>query len=336
MARASWSGFLGFGLVNVPVALFSATEDQTIHFNQVHRGSAHRIRYKKVDEETGDEVSPDDIVNGFPLGGGEYVIVTPEELEGAAPGKSELIEVVDFVDLGDIDPIYFRQSYYLAPKGRGAERAYSLLLEAMRQTQKVGVATMVLRDKEHLVAIRPGTAVIILETMFFNEEIRDPQKELENLPAPRQATERELSVATQLIDALARDWDPTRYKNAYRDRIKELIEKKREGHAIVVGSDEPRTRSNVVDLMSALQASIDRTTGRSRGGSSSARRPTRREKRSVGADAISPLDELSKVQLLDRARQLDVAVTSRATKDELVRIVSSAQAPKKRRGRKAS
>src|SRR5580658_7886805 len=269
MARATWSGFLSFGLVSVPVGLFSATSDQTIHFNQLHKNTSHRVRYKKVDEETGEELSTEDIVNGYPLGGGEYVVVTKEEMADAAPGKSGLIEIQDFVDLEEIDPIFFRQSYYLAPKGKGADRAYALLLEAMRETKKVGIATLVLRDKEHLVAVRPAEKVLMLETMYFEDEIRDPEEELDTLPPLGHANERELSIAKKLIDSLTDEWSPHRYKNTYRQRVEELIEEKRAGHAVVRGKED-RPKSNVIDLMSALQASIDRTTAK-RPGRSAAR-----------------------------------------------------------------
>src|SRR5580692_7694830 len=261
MARATWSGFLSFGLVSVPVGLYTATTDQTIHFNQLRKGTSHRIRYKKVDEETGEEISSDDIVNGYPLGGGEYVVVTREEMAEAAPGKSELIEIQDFVDLEDIDPIFFRSSYYLAPKGKGSDRAYALLLQAMLETKKVGIATLVLRDKEHLVAIRPAEKVLMLETMFFQDEIRDPEEELDTLPPVGNANEKELSIAKKLVESLTDEWDPSRYKNTYRVRVEELIEQKRAGHAVVHGSED-RPKSNVIDLMSALQASIDRSTKR--------------------------------------------------------------------------
>ncbi|HZC64128.1 MAG TPA: Ku protein, partial [Streptosporangiaceae bacterium] len=195
MARSIWSGFLSFGLVNVPVGLYTATADQTIHFNQLHKGTSHRIRYKKVDEVTGEEVATQDIVNGFPLGGGEYVVVDREELKDIAPGKSETIEISDFVDLGEIDPVHFRQTYYLAPRGKGADRAYALLRQAMGETGKVGIATMILRDKEHLVAVRPGDDVLILETMYFGDEIRSPSEELETLPQDTSFQGRELEVA---------------------------------------------------------------------------------------------------------------------------------------------
>ena len=229
MARSIWSGFLSFGLVNVPVGLYPATADQTIHFNQLHKGTSHRIRYKKVDEVTGDEVKTEDIVSGFPLGGGEYVVVTRDELKEAAPGKSETIEISDFVDLGEIDPVHFRQTYYLAPRGKGADRAYALLRQAMDETGKIGIATMVLRDKEHLVAVRPGDDVLILETMYFADEIRSPSEELETLPKDASFQGRELDVAKRLVESLTVPWAPEDYRNTYRARVEELIEHKREG-----------------------------------------------------------------------------------------------------------
>ena len=254
MARSIWSGFLSFGLVNVPVGLYPATADQTIHFNQLHKGTSHRIRYKKVDEVTGDEVATQDIVNGFPLGGGEYVVVTRDELKEAAPGKSETIEISDFVDLGEIDPVHFRQTYYLAPRGKGADRAYALLRQAMQETGKIGIATMVLRDKEHLVAVRPGDDVLILETMYFADEIRSPTEELETLPRDASFQGRELDVAKRLVESLTVPWAPDDYHNTYRARVEELIEHKREGQAVVFEAERPK--SNVIDLMAALEASV--------------------------------------------------------------------------------
>src|ERR1700722_12101158 len=244
MARSIWSGFLSFGLVNVPVGLYPATADQTIHFNQLHKGTSHRIRYKKADE----------IVSGFPLGGGEYVVVTRDELKEAAPGKSETIEISDFVDLGEIDPVHFRQTYYLAPRGKGADRAYALLRQAMAETGKIGIATMVLRDKEHLVAVRPGDDVLILETMYFADEIRSPSEELETLPKEASFAGRELEVAKRLVDSLTVPWEPGDYQNTYRARVEELIDRKREGESVVF--EEQRPKSNVIDLMAALEASV--------------------------------------------------------------------------------
>jgi DNA end-binding protein Ku len=316
MARATWSGFLSFGLVSVPVGLFSATSDQTIHFNQLHKDTSHRVRYKKVDEETGEELSTEDIVNGYPLGGGEYVVVTREEMAEAAPGKSELIEIQDFVDLDEIDPIFFRQSYYLAPKGKGADRAYALLLQAMLETKKVGIATVVLRDKEHLV----------------EDEIRNPEEELDTLPPVGNANARELSIAKKLVESLTDEWDPSRYKNTYRQRVEELIEEKRAGHAVVHGAED-RPKSNVIDLMSALQASIDRSTKRPSRSAAKASSPSKSASMKVSAHREQKgLDAMTKADLLDRAKQLKVDVNAKMTKDQLVRAVSEAKSAKKKSG----
>ncbi len=253
MARAIWSGFLTFGLVSVPVGLYPATADQTIHFHQLHKGTSNRIRYKKVDEASGEEVDAADIVNGFDVGGGEYVVVTREELKEVAPGRSETIEITDFVDLDQIDPVYFRQTYYLAPRGKGAERAYALLRQAMRETAKVGVASLILRDKEYLAAVRPGDEVLILETMYFADEIREPGEEFDTL---EDATfdGRELDIAKQLVESLTVDWSPDQYHNSYRSRVEDLIERKREGQSVVFTEERPK--SNVVDLTAALEASL--------------------------------------------------------------------------------
>jgi DNA end-binding protein Ku len=338
MARATWSGFLSFGLVSVPVGLYTATADQTIHFNQLHKGTSNRVRYKKVDEDTGEELSTEDIVNGYPLGGGEYVVVTREEMAGAAPGKSELIEIQDFVDLEEIDPIFFRQSYYLAPKGKGSDRAYALLLEAMNETNKVGIATLVLRDKEHLVAIRPSEKVLMLETMYFEDEIRDPQQELETLPEIGNASPRELKIAKQLIESLTDKWEPSRYQNTYRSRIEELIEKKRKGNAVVFG-DEERPKSNVVDLMSALQASIERSSAKGRPQKAAAKVSTAKKSSSLKVSDHREklgLDAMSKADLLERASKLKLDVNAKMTKPELVKVLADAKKPVKKTARRVS
>jgi DNA end-binding protein Ku len=253
MARSIWSGFLTFGLVSVPVGLYPATADQTIHFHQLHRGTSNRIRYKKVDEASGEEIDSADIVNGYDVGDGEYVVVTREELKDVAPGRSETIEISDFVDLDQIDPVFFRSTYYLAPRGKGAERAYALLRQAMRETAKVGVATLILRDKEYLAAVRPGDEVLILETMYFADEIREPGEEFDTLEDA--AFEgRELEVAKQLVESLTVDWSPEAYHNSYRARVEDLIERKREGQSVVFTEERPT--SNVIDLTAALEASL--------------------------------------------------------------------------------
>ena len=311
MARSMWSGFLSFGLVSVPVGLYSATADQTIHFNQLHKGTSNRIRYKKVDEVTGEEVPNSDIVNGYDLGDGEYVVVTREELKEVAPGKSETIEISDFVDLDRIDPVHFRQTYYLAARGKGPDRAYALLRQAMHETGKVGIATLILRDKEHLVAVRPGEDVLILETMYFADEIRSPSEELDSLPQDATFAGRELEVAKKLVESLTVEWSPEDYHNTYRARVEEVIERKREGHAVVFEKERPK--SNVIDLMAALEASVART-GESRAAED------------APPDADQPATPASE------AKQQDL---DEMTKPELIEAIGDAAAPK-RRGRKIS
>ena len=199
MPRAIWTGSLSFGLVNVPVGLFSATDDKAIHFNQFQAGTPDRIRQKRVNERTGEEVEYADVVKGYDLGGGEYVIVTPEELESVEPGRSRTIEITDFVELGSIDPIYYKSTYYLGPQGDQAARPYALLREAMAQSNKVAVASLVLRTKEHLVTIRPTQSVLALETMYFADEIRDPKTEIPGVSSDVDFSDRELSTA-KLLD----------------------------------------------------------------------------------------------------------------------------------------
>src|SRR6266571_358767 len=252
MARPIWTGSLAFGLVNVPVRLYSATEDKTVHFHQFQAGTSDRIRYKRVNERTGDEVSMADIVRGHEISKGDYVLITDEELEAVEPGRSRTVEITDFVDLGEIDPIYFQKTYYLAPQGEGAERAYGLLRQAMEATGKVGVATFVMRGKQYLVAIRPQRDVLMLETMFFADEVRDPHEEIDKLPAGHTFRGRELQIAEQLIGSMATPWKPENYRDTYRERVEELVESKRHGEEIVTEGAPPQ-ETNVVDLMEALR-----------------------------------------------------------------------------------
>jgi DNA end-binding protein Ku len=261
MARAIWSGSLSFGLVNVPVGLFSATQDKTIHFNQFEAGTADRIRYKKVNERTGHEVDTSKIVKGFNLGDSEYVMLSDDELGAADPERSRNIAIEDFIDAGEIDPLYYRSGYYLAPQGEGARRAYALLCEAMAKESKVAVATLVMRNKEYLVSVRPHAAepVLILQTMYFADEVRSPAEELPNLPKEETFSERELAIASQLIEAMAAPWDPDRYHDTHRQRVEELVASKREGREIVLEAPPPAPK--VVDLMAALEASVKAATG---------------------------------------------------------------------------
>lgn len=341
MPRAVWSGSLSFGLVNVPVALYGATEEKGIRFNQFQAGTSDRIRMKRVNERTGDEVPYEDVVKGFDLGGGEYVILTPDEVAGVAPGRSQTIDVSAFVDLDEIDPVYFDRPYYLAPpsKGstKGAARAYALLLEAMAKSNKVALATFVMRERQYLVAIRPRRDVLVLEILRFADEVRGAS-DIDTLPVEAEFEDRELDMAELLIDSMTTDWEPERYHDTYRERLEDLIDQKRAGGTATVEPPEPQA-APVVDLLSALEASLRATrggapaagggtgaSGRRAGGGGSATRGNGR-KASPG-----DLASLSKDELLQRAADLEIAGRSKMNKDDLVRALASAPA----RRRKAS
>jgi len=336
MPRAIWTGSLSFGLVNVPVGLFSATDDKAIHFNQFQAGTPDRIRQKRVNERTGEEVEYAEVVKGYDLGGGEYVIVTPEELESVEPGRSRTIEITDFVDLDAIDPIYYKSTYYLGPQGDQAVRPYALLLEAMAQSNKVAVASLVLRTKEHLVTIRPTQSVLALETMYFADEIRDPMTEIPGVPSDVDFSDRELSTAQLLIESMASQWDPSIYEDEYRKRVEGLIEEKRQGKVIV--TERPETQpTKVVDLMEALQASVEAARSHRPGRHISASeapskdRAKRPGKRGAAPAEAAPVSGLSKSELLSQAAALGIPGRSKMTRDELETAVAGASKPAKRR-----
>jgi DNA end-binding protein Ku len=255
MPRSIWSGAISFGLVNVPVKLFTATSPKTVRFHQLNEKTGARIQQKRVDPSTGEEVPFDQIVKGYELTRDRYVIVRPEELESLAPEKTRTIDIEDFVELSDIDPIYFDHAYYLVPD-KGAAKAYGLLLEAMKQSGKVAIARVVLRSKEQLVAIRPAEDALVMETMIFHDEVVPPDA-LDDLPAAedRQIAERELKMARQLVDSLTSEFDPSRYKDEYREKVLDLIERKAAGEEIAVPPEAPAP-ARVPDLMAALEASL--------------------------------------------------------------------------------
>jgi DNA end-binding protein Ku len=267
VARSIWTGAVGFGLVTVPVGVYSATEDKTIEFHQFEAGTSDRIRYQRVNERTGKEVEYDDIVKGHDVGGGEYVIVTPEELEAVEPGRSRTIDITDFVDLSEIDPIYFQKAYYLAPKGDEARRPYDLLRQAMAATNQVAIATFVMRDKQYLVAIRAEDRVLVMSTLFFADEVRDPVDEIDDLPRAHKFSARDLSTAKQLIASLSTHWDPTNYRDSYRERVDDMIKRKQKGEEIVRNDEDEATGGEVVDLLDALRASVDAAKAKRTGGS---------------------------------------------------------------------
>ena len=256
MARAIWSGSISFGLVSVPVKAFAAVRDHSVHFNQLERKTGARINYKKVSEKTGKEVSSDDIESGYEISSGKYVIVEDEELEKLRPRTSRTIDISDFVDLSEIDPIYYERTYWLGPDGEAAERPYRLLLAAMEAENKAGIGTVVMRKKQYLAAIRPLDGALAMSTMRFADEVV-PQKDIDALPGKGSKPEpRELKLASQIIGSLATDWDPKRYHDTYTEELKSLIEAKAAGKEIVVEEEAPAD-SNVLDLMQALEASLE-------------------------------------------------------------------------------
>lgn len=256
MARAIWSGSISFGLVSVPVKAFSAVRDHSVHFNQLEKKTGARINYKKVSDKTGKEVPSEAIESGYEIASGKYVVVEDEELEKLRPRTSRTIDISDFVDLHQIDPIYYERTYWLGPDGEAAERPYRLLLAAMEAEGKAGIGTVVMRKKQYLAAIRPLDGALAMSTMRFADEVV-PQKDVDALPGKGAKPEpKELKLASQIIGSLATDWDPKRYHDTYTEELKNLIKAKAKGKEIVIQEDAP-AETNVLDLMQALEASLE-------------------------------------------------------------------------------
>src|SRR5437764_1724110 len=234
MPRSIWTGAISFGLVTVPVKLYSAVQRKTVRFHQLSATSGVRIQQKRVDPQTGDEVPYEDIVKGYEIGPDRYVVIQPEELEALDPKKTKTIEIEDFVELSQIDPIYYDHPYYLAP-GAGGAKPYRLLLEAMEETGKVAIAKVVIRSKEQLVAIRPMGDVLNMSTMLFADEVVDPDT-IDDIPRDGEvsATDRELDIAKQLVDSLAGEFEPEQYRDTYREEVLALIERKAAGEEVAV------------------------------------------------------------------------------------------------------
>jgi DNA end-binding protein Ku len=255
MARAIWTGAISFGLVNVPVKLYSATSPKTVRFHQLSSKTGNRIKQKRVDPQTGDEVAFEDIVKGYELSPDRYVLIEPEELDALDPKATKTIDIEEFVDLDEIDPIYYDHSYYLAPTTGGA-KAYRLLLDAMRQAGKVGIGRVVIRSKQQLCALRPTGDVMTMSTMLFGDEVLTPDRidELEAV-GEAEASERELTMAQQLIDSLSAEFDPGKFRDEYRERVIDLIERKAAGEEIAV-QPQAEEEAPAPDLMAALEASL--------------------------------------------------------------------------------
>lgn len=323
MPRSIWSGSVSFGLVNVPVKLYTAVRPHTVRFNQIDRETQSRVRYRKVAEESGEEIDESRIVKGFEMDDGRYVTLEPGDVEAVEPEKSRAIEIEDFVDLEDVDPIYFDRTYYLEPDGESARRGYTLLTDVMRRTNRVAIGRFVMRNREYLAALRPFDGALVLETMHFADEVM-PIDEL-SVPEGEEVSGRELSAAERLVESLESEWDPTRYEDTYRERLMELIERKAQGEEIVVPR-APERPAEVIDLVAALEASLaDGERGDGRAAATASGRGRR-----GGSDGTS-LQDLTKDELYDRARAAGIEGRSNMTKDELVAALTGAGSEAERR-----
>ena len=252
--RSIWNGAITFGLITIPVRLYGAIEEKDISFNQLHEKDNGRIRYKRVCAECGEEVSYDEIVKGYEFEKDQYVVFTPEELERIPSDSVKAIDIVNFVDLDKIDPVYFQRPYYVAPEPTGI-KAYKLLEEALEETRKVGIAKITLRDKERLATVRVKDGMLVLETMHWPDEIRPADfEELEKQP---KIQPKERDMAKSLIENLSEDFNPEEFVDEYRERLESAVQAKIEGKEVAVTPEKAPTQA--MDLMEALKASVEAT-----------------------------------------------------------------------------
>ncbi|MFI5889985.1 Ku protein [Actinoplanes sp. NPDC051513] len=277
MARPIWTGAITFGLVSVPVRLYSATHEHEVSFHQFERDTTDRIRYRRVNERTGKEVDYDDIVKGAEVGGGKYVMLETDELDAVAPGRSRSLEIDRFVDVDEIDPIYYQKTYYLGPGGEETAKVYGLLRDAMTDAGRAAIGTLVMRGKEYLAAIRADGDLMVLQTMFFADEVRDPKDEIEGLPRKGAAKKNELSMAQQLMESMAGKWRPKDFRDTYTDRVQKLIKQKGAGKEVTVAEPAPEP-TNATDLFEVLKKSVENAQKRrGKAASAPAKKPAKKK-----------------------------------------------------------
>ncbi|MDR7299952.1 non-homologous end joining protein Ku [Haloactinomyces albus] len=348
MAHKVWTGSINFGLVSIPVGLYSATENHTIHFNQYQRGTTDRVRYRRFNERTGAEIDYDNVVKGREVGG-TLVTVEQEELDAIAPGRSRTIDITTFVDIAEIDPVYFQKTYWLAPDNEQQNRPYHLLRRALDRTNRVGIARFVLRGKEYLTAIRADSTVLALDTLFFADEVRDPSEVVDTRAASQSLSGQELRMATDLIESMSGDWQPRDYFDTYTARVEKLLEDKSRGRQPEPAATPPEP-TDVVDLAEALRRSTDQTrNGRST--EESAATVSETADREPASDtenrtprqrtASTPRDpsQLTKSELDRRARELQIKGRSKLNRKDLEKAVTEsagAGSGRSRRSRKVS
>jgi DNA end-binding protein Ku len=305
MARAIWSGSISFGLLNVPVKLYSAVSKKSVSFRELRASDGSRVRHKRVAESDGEEVPYEEIVKGYEIAPDQFVTITREELEELDPKKTRAVEILDFVDLDDIDPIYFDHPYYLGPD-KGAEKAYKLLVEAMEESRKVAVARFVLRNRESLAALRPMDGVLTMATMRFADEVVSPEEISDAFEAPdSEPAKRELDMAKTLIDSLTSDFDADKYRDEYREDLLALIERKAKGEEIVAAETEAPEPTKAPDLMAALEESLAAVKGEdlAKGdGDSPKRSPSRSKAKSPAKSSGSKSSSKSKSSSRSRSK----------------------------------
>jgi DNA end-binding protein Ku len=306
MPRAIWSGSISFGLVSVPVRAFSAISEKDLHFHYVHEPDASRIGYEKVCKEEGRPVPDDEIVKAFEYEPGEYVYMSDEDFEAAQAGNTKTIDIRDFVDYEEIDPIYFERTYYLAPQ-EGGEKVYAVLARAMSESGLAAIGKYVMRDKQHLGCLRVRDGVITLEKMYFADEIR-PAEGL--APDPAEVAKPELEMAGKLIESFRGPFEPDKYEDTYRDALCEIIRAKRAGQAPRV--EKAEEREEAPDLLSALRASVEAAQARRAGARGGSR------------DGDGDLERLSKDELYDRAKAADIKGRADMSKEELIEALRTA------------
>jgi DNA end-binding protein Ku len=256
MPRAIWNGSISFGLVNIPIKLYNAVSRKNVSFHQIDANTGARIKMQRVSSKTGEEVPFEQIVKGYELSPDRYVLVEPQELDALDPESSHSIDIEEFVDLAEIDPIFFDAAYYVAP-GKAAEKPYALLAKAMEEQGKVALARFVMRTKQYLAAVRAKEGMLLLSTMVYPDEVVPPEQlpELESVDSVK-VNDKEVAMAAQLIDSLSADFEPERFKDTYREQVLDLIERKASGATEVVEAAPAASEEQVVDLMAALEASV--------------------------------------------------------------------------------
>jgi DNA end-binding protein Ku len=255
MPRAIWSGSISFGLVNIPVKLYTAVSKKNVSFHQIDSATQSRVKMQRINSE-GDEVPYERIVKGYELSPDRYVLIEPDELDALDPEATHSIDIEEFVDLADIDPVFYDAPYFVAPV-KAAEKPYALLVRAMEEQGKVGIARFVMRTKQYLAAIRPKDGKLLISTMVYADELV-PDKEIGEFDGLDDITvsEKELKMARQLVESLSADFDPSEFKDEYREKVLDLIERKAGGETISVETPQPADDGKVVDLMAALEASV--------------------------------------------------------------------------------